>query len=79
MIEKFIQENLERDVTSFLDETDLYARYLRFCDFHKLEPLTKTKLGNQLNLFNAGIRHKKMKNYVMQFGRQGVKLLPCKY
>lgn len=79
MFEKFIEENLERDVKCFLHESDLYARYLAFCEFHDLKPLTKTQLGNQLNNFNAGIRHKRTRNWVKEVGRQGVKLLPCKY
>lgn len=79
MFEKFIEENLERDVKNFLQESDLYTRYLAFCEFYKFKPLTKTQLGNQLNNLNAGRRHRRMRNYMQEIGRQGVKLSPCKY
>lgn len=79
MFEKFVEENLERDVKCFLQESDLFARYLAFCKFYDLKPLTKTQLGNQLNKLNAGIRHRRTRDYGREIGRQGVKLLPCKY
>lgn len=79
MIEKFAEENLERDVKSFIQESDLYSRYLKFCEVNKLKPLTKTQLGNRLNDLNKGIRHRRTRNWVKEVGRQGVKLLPCKY
>ena len=79
MIKKYIRENIEREVKSFETINDLYKRYLKFCEFYKLEPLTRLKFGNQLKKFNVGVKHRRMKNYVSEAGRWGVKLLPCKY
>ncbi|WP_369010348.1 primase-like DNA-binding domain-containing protein [Cytobacillus oceanisediminis] len=78
-MEKFIEENLERDIKSFEKNDDLYKRYLMYCQFYKLEPLTKRKFTNQLKNLNMGVKHHRMKNYVIEYGRWGVKLLPCKY
>lgn len=79
MIIKFIEENLEKDIKKFELRDDIYARYLRFCKYYGTQALTRTKFGKKLDDLNIGIRHKRMKNYVLETGRQGVKLLPCKY
>ena len=79
MIEKFIEENIERDVKSFEKKDDLYERYLSFCEFHQMAPLTKIKFGNRLRDANVGVRHHRMRNRQMEYGWQGVRLLPCKY
>ncbi|MGE6894448.1 primase-like DNA-binding domain-containing protein [Priestia flexa] len=79
MIEKFIQENIERDIKSFETNEDLYERYKKFCKFHQLEILSKQKFGIRLSKYNCGKKHRRMKNYVFENGRWGVKLLPCKY
>ena len=79
MIEKFIEENIERDVKNFELRADLYARYLKFCGFYNLEALTRARFGKQLDNVNLGVKHIRMRNYVQETGRQGVKLLPCKY
>ncbi|WP_412733866.1 primase-like DNA-binding domain-containing protein [Heyndrickxia sporothermodurans] len=78
-MKKFIQENLERDIKSFEKNDDLYKRYLKYCKFYNLEPITKRSFTYQLKKHNIGIYHKRMKNYVIEYGRWGVKLLPCKY
>ncbi|KGR88704.1 primase-like DNA-binding domain-containing protein [Lysinibacillus odysseyi] len=79
MIEKFIEENIESDVKSFETIDDLYKRYLCFCEVNGLEALTKRMLNNRLSKLNVGVRHKRMRNYSLEYDRQGVKLLPCKY
>ncbi|MGE7545048.1 primase-like DNA-binding domain-containing protein [Sporosarcina newyorkensis] len=79
MIDKFINENLEKDLKSFELRDDIYVRYLAFCEHYKIQALTRTRFGKKLDEFNIGIRHKRMKNYVIETGRQGVRLLSCKY
>lgn len=79
MIEKFVEENIERDVKSFELRDVIYARYLKYCKFHGLEPLTRTRFGKQLDNLNLGVKHARMRNYIQETGRQGVRLLPCKY
>lgn len=78
-MEKFIEENLVKDIKNFEKNEDLYERYLKYCKFYSLKPLTKIKFNNQLKKFNMGVKHQRMKNYVIEYGRWGVKLLPCKY
>ncbi|MFP7447171.1 hypothetical protein SFC50_26100 [Bacillus infantis] len=79
-MEKFIEENIERDINSFELTDDLYKRYLTFCGFYKMTPLTRLKFGNQLKKFNVGIYDKrKRKGREGKSGRWGVKLLSCKY
>ena len=80
MLQKFIEENIERDINSFELTDDLYERYLKFCNFYNQESLTRLKFGNQLKKFNVGIYDKrKRKGREGKSGRWGVKLLPCKY
>ena len=79
MIEKFIEENLEKDIKSFETIDDLYERYKKFCKYYEIEIITKQKFGIRLKNHNVGVKHKRMKNYHIDFGRWGVKLLPCKY
>ncbi|PEP99939.1 primase-like DNA-binding domain-containing protein [Bacillus toyonensis] len=79
MIQQFVEENIERDIKSFETKETLYARYLRFCEFHNVQPLTKIKFGKKLDGLNVGVKHTQMKNYMYENGRWGVKLLPCKY
>ena len=79
MIEKFVEENIESDVKSFETIDDLHGRYLKFCEVNGLEALTKRTLNNRLSKLNVGVRHKRMRNYSLEYGRQGVRLLPCKY
>lgn len=79
MINKFIEENFQRNVKSFEKDSEIYARYLAFCKYHNVKPITKTMLSIQLKNLNAGVRHRRTRNWVKETGRQGVKLLPCKY
>lgn len=79
MFEKFIEENIERDIKSFETITNLYERYLKFCYFYKMNPVKINSFGRQLRNFNAGVKHKRMRNRLIETGRWGVKLLPCKY
>ncbi|MEK5176906.1 hypothetical protein HYI36_12855 [Bacillus sp. Gen3] len=80
MIEKFIVENIERDITRYETVENLYKRYLLFCDFYKFEPLTKTKFHNQIKYFAVGATDKRRrKGRENKVCRWGVKLLPCKY
>lgn len=79
MFEKFIEENLVKDIKGFEKNDDLYKRYLMHCKLYHLESCTKRKFTNQLKKMNIGIQHKRMKNYAIEYGRWGVRLLPCKY
>ncbi|MGX5634604.1 primase-like DNA-binding domain-containing protein [Bacillus thuringiensis] len=79
MIQQFVEENIERDRKSFETKEVLYARYLQFCQHNNVQPLTRIKFGKKLDELNAGVKHSRMKNYVHESGRWGVKLLPCKY
>jgi hypothetical protein len=79
MIEKFIEENLEKDIKNFETNDALYERYKKFCEFYRVENITKPKLTIQLRKYNVGVKHRRTKNYVIEDGRWGVKLLPCKY
>lgn len=79
MIEKFIQENIERDIKSFESNEALYERYKKFCKFYGFEIMTKQKFGIRMKNYSVGVKHKRMKNYIIEIGRWGVKLLPCKY
>ncbi|EOV9525605.1 primase-like DNA-binding domain-containing protein [Bacillus cytotoxicus] len=79
MFEKFIEENIERDIKSFETNNMLYERYKKFCRFYQIEIMTKRKFSIYMRKHNIGVRHKRMKNYLIENGRWGVKLLPCKY
>lgn len=80
MIEKFIQENIIRDIENYESLEDLYARYLSFCEFNKIENLTSTKFHNQLKKSNVGITdERRRKNRENKIYRWGVRLSPCKY
>lgn len=79
MIEMFIAENLEKDIQAFESLDHLYKRYKEFCKFHKLEVLSKRTFSFRLNNVCYGTRHTKTVNYKPIRGRQGMRLLPCKY
>ncbi|AXY06556.1 hypothetical protein CUC43_06310 [Bacillus thuringiensis LM1212] len=79
MVQQFVEGNIERDSKSFETKEALYARYLKFCDGYHIQPLTKIRFGKKLDELNIGVKHSRMKNYVHESGRWGVKLLPCKY
>lgn len=79
MIEKFIEENLERDVKSFVTNDELYSRYLLFCKVNKISPITKTKLTNQLKVRGQGIRNVKSIKGVNYTVRHGLRLKQCPY
>ncbi|PKR82586.1 hypothetical protein [Heyndrickxia camelliae] len=80
MIEKFIAENIQRDITSYETVDDLYQRYLLFCRFYEIKSLTKTKFHNQIKYFAVGATDKRRrKGRESKVCRWGVKLLPCKY
>ncbi|MFJ5713145.1 primase-like DNA-binding domain-containing protein [Neobacillus sp. NPDC093127] len=74
-LEKFIQENIERDIKSFEMSDDLYKRYLIFCQTYNLKPLGKKGFASRLSKERIGAWYKSKGKY----GRWGVKLLPCKY
>lgn len=73
-VEYFIRKNIEKDVKSFESNENIYFAYLEFCETHNFTPVSKTKLGRELNLLNIGISHKPMRNRVYIRGRQGVRL-----
>lgn len=75
MLEKFIEENIEKDITSFETTDDLYRRYKKFCRFHKVESISRRKFAFEIRRLNVGIKDGR-KNIPT---RWGVKLLPCKY
>ncbi|WP_418055411.1 primase-like DNA-binding domain-containing protein [Priestia megaterium] len=80
MIDKFIKENIERNINNFEIVDDLYNRYLLFCEVNQVKPLTRGKFHNQIKYLGIGAtdtrRRKGRENKVC---RWGVKLLPCKY
>lgn len=79
MIEKFIKENLERDVKSFVTNDELYSRYLLFCKANEIAPITKIKLTNQLKVRGQGIKNVKSIKGVKYTVRHGLRLKSCPY
>ena len=79
MIEKFVEENLERDIKNHETLQELYSRYLLFCKHYEIEFLTIIKFSNLLRNNRIGVKHKKTINGKEVTGRQGIRLLPCKY
>ncbi|CAG9620853.1 hypothetical protein BACCIP111883_01624 [Sutcliffiella rhizosphaerae] len=80
MIEKYIEENIKRDIKSYETVDCLYKRYLLFCKFYNSLPLTKTKFHNQMKYFCISVTDtRKRKGRENKVSRWGVKLLPCKY
>lgn len=75
MIEKFVEENIERDIKHFEFTEELYKRYLRFCQIYNVKPLARKGFSAKLSKERIGALHKS-KN---KPARWGVKLLPCKY
>ncbi|QTR81151.1 hypothetical protein JC777_00245 (plasmid) [Bacillus cytotoxicus] len=74
-MERFVEENIKRDIKSFELSDDLYNRYLKYCNKYNLNPISRNSFGHQLSLKRVGVRYKS-KN---KPARWGVKLLPCKY
>lgn len=75
MFEKFVEENIERDINSFETTDDLYKRYLLFCNFHNFTPVSRRKFAYDIKNSNIGIKDGRKPIPT----RWGVKLLPCKY
>jgi intergrase/recombinase len=75
LLEKFIQENIQRDIKSSETTDDLYKRYRKFCRFHEVEAVSRRKFAYEIRKLNVGIKDGR-KNIPT---RWGVKLLPCKY
>lgn len=74
-MEKFIEENLERDSKNFELSDDLYQRYVMYCQTYNLKSISRNSFGHQLRLKRVGVLHR-AKN---KPARWGVRLLPCKY
>ncbi len=79
MFRKFIEENIEKDINSFVSFSDLRKRYLLFCKDHQIKPVSKIKFSHDLGKYDIGIRGKKTINYNQISGRHCIRLLPCKY
>ncbi|MBG9523143.1 MULTISPECIES: primase-like DNA-binding domain-containing protein [Bacillus cereus group] len=75
MLEKFIEENTERDSKHFELSVDLYKRYLKYCKAYKLKPFSRRSFGYRLAQERIGVWH----NSKGKPARWGVRLLPCKY
>jgi hypothetical protein len=75
MIEKFIKENIERDIKHFETTDDLYERYLNFSRFNNFDPVSRVKFAHAIRKIGVGVRH----SFRGKAARWGVKLLPCKY
>jgi hypothetical protein len=79
MFEKFIEENIKRDIKNFVSFSDLRERYLKFCKFYQIKPISKMKFSHDLGKYGVGIRGNKTINYYQISGRHCIGLLPCKY
>lgn len=79
MLEKFIEENLERDSKEFTPKNEIYERYTKFCEFNNIEPLNKNGLTRYLNDHLIGVSHRLMLKRKIINGRWGVKLKSCQY
>lgn len=79
MFEKFIEENIEKDLNNFVSFSDLRKRYLVFCKHYNVNPISKMKFAHDLSKYDVGTRGKKGINYSIVTGRHNVRLLPCKY
>jgi hypothetical protein len=75
LLEKFIEENLNKDIKSFETTDCLYERYQLYCKFHNLIPITRRKFAFEIRKCNIGARH----SFQGKPARWGVRLLPCKY
>ncbi|PGZ46443.1 hypothetical protein COE56_24885 [Bacillus anthracis] len=74
-MEKFIEENIERNIKSYELTDDLYKRYLKYCKVYSLKPLSRRGFAFKLSNNRIGAYHRSRNKPA----RWGVKLLPCKY
>jgi hypothetical protein len=74
-MENFITENIERNLRNFELTHDLYDRYLQYCKFHKIIPVSERKFSFELRKWSVGVKH----SFRGKYARWGVELLPCKY
>ena len=79
MIEKFIEENIEKKINNFTSFMEIRKRYLAFCKFYEIEPVSKRKLSHELGKYKVGVRGTKTIDYSPITGRHNIGLLPCKY
>lgn len=79
MFEKFIEENIKKEINNFVSFSDLRERYLLFCKFNQIKPVSKMKFSHALGKYNVGVRGNKTINYNQINGRHCIRLLPCKY
>lgn len=79
MFSRFYEENIERDVKSFVSKNEIYSHYLKYCEFYNLKPLSKNSLTFYLNNLRTSVSHRKQLKGEIVFGRQGVRLKPCQY
>ena len=75
MLEKFINENIERNINSFEMTDDLYKRYSEFCKHHNYQIVNRRSFGIKIVSARVGGFYRKNKRPA----RWGVKLKPCKY
>lgn len=74
-MEKFVEENIERDIKNFELTDDLYNRYLIYCENYNLKPLSRRGFAFKLGNEKIGAKYRAQNKPA----RWGVKLLPCKY
>lgn len=79
MFEKFIKENIEKDLNNFVSFVELRRRYLSFCKFNNIEPVSRHKFGFDLSKHDVGMPGQKYLDHRLKHGRHNVRLLPCKY
>lgn len=79
MIEKFVEENLIRNVKEYESKNDIYERYLIFCEFYNIKPLSKGGLTRNLNDRLIGLPNVIMRNRKVINVRHGLELKPCPY
>lgn len=75
MFERFIEENIERDIKSFETTDSLYKRYLEFCKYYNYKIITRRSFGHQIGKLRLGARY----SHENKVARWGVKLKPCPY
>lgn len=74
MIEKFIEENFERDVKSFISAKQIHRSYLKFAIKNDLEKISQSALTKRLNTKMIGAARNKTVNGELIPVRYGLRL-----
>lgn len=79
MINEFLEENIEKKLNDFVSFVELRRRYLSFCKFYKIEPVSRNQFAFDLSKHDVGNPGQKYIDHRNKHGRHNIRLLPCKY